>query len=108
MTNKVSVIIPAYNSAKFLAETIESVLRQTYPVFEIVVVDDGSTDETKEVCSHYPIVKYIYQRNQGVVGARNTGVRISKGEYLLFLDHDDCLLPRSVGSIAICNLRNKW
>lgn len=93
---KVSVIIPAYNSAKFLPEAIESVLAQTYPVYEIIVVDDGSIDETKEICEHYPIVKYTYQINQGVVGARNTGIRLSKGEYLLFLDHDDCLLPEAV------------
>jgi amino acid adenylation domain-containing protein len=93
--SKVSVVIPAYNSAKFLPEAIESVLGQTYPVFEIVVVDDGSTDETKAVCDQYPTVKYIYQANQGVAEARNTGMRMSSGEYLIFLDSDDRLLPQA-------------
>jgi amino acid adenylation domain-containing protein len=96
MTNSVSVIIPAYNSARFLPEAIESVLRQTYSVFEIVVVDDGSTDETREICDRYPTVKYIYQTNQGIVGARNTGLHNSKGEYLIFFDSDDLLLPNAV------------
>ena len=92
----VSVIIPAYNSARFLAEAIESVLGQTYPVFEIIVVDDGSIDNTKEVCINYPMVQYIYHNNQGVAAARNTGIRVSKGEYLLFLDSDDRILPQAV------------
>ncbi|PSB02088.1 non-ribosomal peptide synthetase [Merismopedia glauca] len=95
-TSRVSVIIPAYNSAKFLPEAIESVLSQTYPVFEIIVVDDGSTDNTKEICDRYPTVQYVYQNNQGASVARNTGVRVSQGEYLLFLDSDDCLLPKAV------------
>ncbi|MDF5727076.1 MAG: amino acid adenylation domain-containing protein [Rhizonema sp. PD38] len=94
--SKVSVIIPSYNRAAFLPEAIESLLSQTYPMFEIVVVDDGSTDETKEVCARYPNVQYIYQSNQGVSVARNTGIRVSKGEYLLFLDSDDRLLPKAV------------
>ena len=93
---RLSVIIPSYNRAVFLREAIESVLSQTYPVFEIIVVDDGSTDETKEVCASYPTVQYIYQNNQGVAAARNTGIYASKGEYLLFLDSDDCLLPKAV------------
>ncbi len=94
--SRVSVIIPSYNRAVFLREAIESLLSQTYPVFEIVVVDDGSTDETKEVCDRYPTVKYIYQSNQGVSAARNTGISVSQGEYLLFLDSDDRLLPQAV------------
>ena len=94
--SRLSVIIPSYNRAAFLPEAIESLLSQTYPEFEIVVVDDGSTDETKEVCDRYPTVQYIYQNNQGVSAARNTGIRASKGEYLLFLDSDDCLLPKAV------------
>ncbi len=93
---KLSVIIPSYNRAGFLPEAIESLLSQTYSVFEIIVVDDGSTDETKEVCASYPTVQYIYQSNQGVSAARNTGMRVSKGEYLLFLDSDDRLLPKAV------------
>ncbi len=93
---RLSVIIPSYNRAVFLPEAIESVLSQTYPVFEIIVVDDGSTDETKACCDRYPTVQYIYQSNQGVSAARNTGMRVSKGEYLLFFDSDDRLLPKAV------------
>jgi amino acid adenylation domain-containing protein len=100
--SQVSVIIPAYNSARFLAEAIESVLAQTYPVSEIIVVDDGSTDETKEICSRYPIIKYIHQANQGLVGARNTGLQVSKGEYVLFFDSDDYLLPNAVAAGVNC------
>jgi len=96
MTNTVSVVIPAYNSAQFLPEAIESVLGQTYPPFEIIVVDDGSTDNTKEVCDLYPTVQYIYQNNQGISGARNAGMRASTGENLIFLDADDRLLPEAI------------
>ena len=94
--SRVSVIIPAYNSSKFLPAAIESVLSQTCPAIEIVVVDDGSTDETKVVCDRYSTVKYIYQSNQGLPGARNTGIEFSQGEYLIFLDSDDCLLPAAI------------
>ncbi|PSB35756.1 glycosyltransferase family 2 protein [Stenomitos frigidus] len=96
MINNVSVVIPSYNSANFLPEAIESVLGQTYSPFEVIVVDDGSTDETKQVCDRYPTVRYIYQTNQGVAAARNTGMQVSQGEYLLFLDSDDCLLPEAI------------
>jgi amino acid adenylation domain-containing protein len=92
----VSVIIPAYNSAKYLAEAIASVISQTHLGCEIVVVDDGSTDQTKEVCAQYPTVKYIYQSNQGLPAARNKGVKASSGQYLVFLDSDDCLLPSAL------------
>jgi glycosyltransferase involved in cell wall biosynthesis len=92
----ISVIIPAYNSADFLAEAIESILGQTQAVTEIVVVDDGSTDNSKSVCDRYPSIKYIYQANQGLPGARNKGIEVSHGEYLIFLDADDCLLPEAV------------
>lgn len=96
MTKNVSVVIPSYNSAQFLPEAIESILGQTLPVFEIIVVDDGSTDETKEICDRYPKVTYFYQKNQGHATARNTGLRISTGEYIIFLDSDDCLLPEAI------------
>ncbi|MEG4574577.1 amino acid adenylation domain-containing protein [Microcoleus sp. N3A4] len=96
MTKNVSVVIPSYNSAQFLPEAIESVLEQSYPPFEVIVVDDGSTDDTKEICDRYPKVTYVYQKNQGVAAARNTGLRVSTGEYILFLDSDDCLLPEAI------------
>lgn len=89
----VSVIIPCYNQAQFLSATIESVLRQTYRNFEIIVVDDGSTDGVAEVAARYADVRLIRQPNRGVSVARNTGLRESVGEYLVFLDSDDVLLP---------------
>src|ERR671914_179204 len=89
----VSVVIPCYNQAHFLGEAIESVLAQNYPHFEVVVIDDGSTDNTSEVASRYPGVRCIRQENQGLAGARNTGIRHSSGSYLVFLDSDDRLLP---------------
>lgn len=89
----VSVIIPCYNYGHFLAEAIESIQQQTYPTKEIVVVDDGSTDNTKEVAARYADVIYIYQKNQGLSAARNTGTLQSRGSYLVFLDADDWLFP---------------
>jgi glycosyltransferase involved in cell wall biosynthesis len=94
----VSVIIPCYNQAHFLAEAIESVLAQTYPQFEIVVVDDGSTDNTSEIAARYPGARCIRQDNQGLAEARNTGIRKSNGNYLVFLDADDRLLPDALGA----------
>jgi glycosyltransferase involved in cell wall biosynthesis len=94
----VTVVIPCYNQAHFLGEAIESVLCQTYRHFEVVVVDDGSTDETSEVASRYGEegVRLIRQENRGLSGARNTGLRHSGGEFLVFLDADDRLLPRAL------------
>jgi glycosyltransferase involved in cell wall biosynthesis len=89
----VSVIIPCFNQAQFLPDAIESVQAQTYAGHEIVVVDDGSPDNTAEVVSRYPAVRYLRQRNRGLAGARNTGIQCSRGSYLVFLDADDRLLP---------------
>lgn len=96
----VSVIIPCYNYGHFLAEAIESVARQSYPATEIVVVDDGSTDNTAAVAARYPAVRYVYQQNQGLSAARNTGIRQSQGAYLVFLDADDWLLPEALATNA--------
>jgi glycosyltransferase involved in cell wall biosynthesis len=92
----VSVVIPCYKQAHFLREAIESVLAQTYPHLEVVVVDDGSTDNTAAVVAGYPGVRYVRQENQGLAAARNTGLRHSVGERLVFLDADDRLLPRAI------------
>lgn len=92
---KISVIIPAYNAKRFIAEAIDSVLNQTFPAHEIIVVDDGSTDGTGEfVKERYgDKVKIIRQENKGVSAARNTGIREATGNILQFLDADDLLLP---------------
>jgi glycosyltransferase involved in cell wall biosynthesis len=92
----VSVIIPCYNQAHYLGEAIESVINQTYPRCEIIVVDDGSTDNTAEVAARYKEVRCIRQQNQGLSAARNSGLRESKGEFLVFLDSDDRLLPEAI------------
>jgi glycosyltransferase involved in cell wall biosynthesis len=92
----VSIIIPCYNHGKYLSDAIESCLNQTYQAIEIIVVDDGSSDNTKEVAGRYGEVNYIYQDNQGLSAARNTGIRFSKGEYLGFLDADDMLFEDAI------------
>jgi glycosyltransferase involved in cell wall biosynthesis len=98
----VAVAIACYNHGRFLAEAIESVLAQTSPVDEIVVVDDGSTDETEAVAKNYPTVSYIWQANKGLSGARNTGLRRAKSDYILFLDADDLLLPNAIADSRAC------
>jgi glycosyltransferase involved in cell wall biosynthesis len=86
----VSVIIPTYNRANFVVEAIESVLAQTYKNFEIIVVDDGSTDGTEKTLEPYrDRIVYIYQENQGPAAARNAGIRRATGQYIAFLDSDD-------------------
>jgi glycosyltransferase involved in cell wall biosynthesis len=98
----VSVIIPSYNQAHFLHESIESVLAQTYPHIEIVVVDDGSSDNAVEVASQYQGTRYIRQENLGVSTARNTGIRHSTGQFLVFLDADDRLTPHALKAGLTC------
>jgi glycosyltransferase involved in cell wall biosynthesis len=92
---KVSVIVPVYNAEKYVAATIESVLAQTYPNFEIIIVDDGSPDNSIEVCQKFTDsrIRIVRQENRGLPGARNTGIRHAKGDYLAFLDADDIWLP---------------
>ena len=88
--NKVSVIIPAYNKADYTALAIDSVLGQTYPDIEIIVVDDGSTDKTRERLAAYgQKIRYIYKENGGACSARNIGIREARGEYIALLDCDD-------------------
>jgi len=101
MKNKpmVSIIIPTYNRPKWLKQSIESALGQSYRTVEVVVVDDGSTNtETRMIASQYPQVLYVYQSNQGLGAARNTGIGASHGEYILFLDDDDWLVEDALSS----------
>ena len=89
----VSIVIPAHNSASWIRETLDNVLSQAYPCCEIIIVDDGSTDDTKKLIdTHYDgRVKYFYQSNAGPARARNHGIEKAKGEYIQFLDSDDFL-----------------
>src|SRR3972149_1612026 len=93
-TPKVSVIIPTYNRASFLLQAIDSVLQQTLSDFEIIGVDDGSTDDTEAVVKVYgDQVRYVWTPNGGVAHARNGGMQHARGTYLTFLDSDDLLYP---------------
>jgi glycosyltransferase involved in cell wall biosynthesis len=90
----VSVVIPAYNCARYLPETIESALSQTLPPLEVIVIDDGSTDDTAELLGHYEgRIRYIRQRNMGISAARNAGIRVARGSLIAFLDADDIWFP---------------
>jgi glycosyltransferase involved in cell wall biosynthesis len=89
----ISVVIPCFKQAQYLGQAIESVLAQTYSSVQIVVVDDGSPDNTGEVAARYECVLYVRQQNLGLAAARNRGIESSKGELLVFLDADDVLLP---------------
>jgi len=87
----ISVILPVYNGKKYIKSAIESVLSQTYTNIELLIVDDGSTDKTKDIVSKYisKNVKYIYQKNSGPASARNTALSMAKGDYIAFIDYDD-------------------
>lgn len=94
---KVSVIIPTFNRAAYLTEAVDSVLGQTFRDFELVVVDDGSTDDTVERMKGYGArVRYLYQQTRGPAAARNKGIEASTGELIAFLDSDDMWLPEKL------------
>jgi glycosyltransferase involved in cell wall biosynthesis len=97
---RVSVIIPAFNAAPYIAATLDSVLAQTHPDVEVIVVDDGSTDATAaEVQRYTPRVRYLHQANSGGCGKpRNEGMKIATGEFFVFLDSDDILAPHRLAS----------
>lgn len=102
MNPLVSVIIPTYNRRDTIVDAIKSIIKQDYRPLEIIVIDDGSFDNTKEIIKNINIeasnltLIYIYQENQGVSSARNRGIKESKGIYISFLDSDDILLPRKI------------
>lgn len=101
MTTPVSIVIPCYNQARYLAEAIESVLNQSYLDKEIIVVNDGSPDNTREVVALFgDAIVSIEQENRGLSGARNTGIRAARGEYIALLDSDDVCLPGRLATQA--------
>ncbi len=94
----VSVVLPTYNYARYLPESVGSVLSQTYPHYEVIVVDDGSTDNTKDVLNPFmQRIKYIkLEQNKGLPVARNTGIQSARGKYIAFIDADDFWLPEKL------------
>ncbi len=94
-SKKISVIIPCYNYAHYLKECVDSVKAQTYPV-EIIVVNDGSSDNIEEVCNEIEGIIVVNKENGGLASARNAGVRVATGEYIMCLDADDKLVPGAI------------
>jgi glycosyltransferase involved in cell wall biosynthesis len=98
----ISVVIPTYNYGRFVGEALDSVLRQTFKATEIVVVDDGSTDNTREVLEPYmQRIRYIHQSNAGLSAARNTGIQAATGEWIALLDSDDTWHPEKLAQQAL-------
>lgn len=99
-TKLVSVVIPAYNAAPFIQETIDSISVQTYSNWEIIIINDGSKDNTASICSSFTDrrIKTIHQPNRGVATARNSGLALAKGDYVVFFDADDIMTPRFLES----------
>jgi glycosyltransferase involved in cell wall biosynthesis len=108
MMPKATVIIPTYNRAALVKEAVDSVLQQSFSDFEVIVVDDGSTDGTREEVQKYrdPRIRYRYKENGGVSTARNTGLKMAKGQYILFLDSDD-LWPDNYLEVMLEKLKEK-
>lgn len=100
---KISIIIPVYNAEEYLDRCLHSVLDQEFPSFEVILVDDGSTDSSPLICERYsgtdPRFVTIHQPNKGVSAARNAGLDVAKGEYVMFLDSDDALLPYALDTM---------
>jgi glycosyltransferase involved in cell wall biosynthesis len=95
----ISIIIPTYNREKYLQEAVNSVINQSYKNFELIIVDDGSTDNTKLIIENYlsdSRIRYIYQQNKGISAARNAGIMNASGKYLMFLDDDDYYMPHAI------------
>jgi glycosyltransferase involved in cell wall biosynthesis len=101
-----SVIVPVYNGEKFLAETLQSIERQTTPPLEIIIVDDGSTDGTASIAAGFgALVRYVYQANRGPAAARNRGLELARGDVICFCDADDLWLENTI-EIQLVQLRN--
>ena len=104
----ISVIIPVYNGEKYISECIESLLKQTCRDFEIIVINDGSTDDTENICKKFDKVRYFYQKNRGVSKAREKGLQMAEGEYITFIDSDDKVkadfLEKMLSEIVNCDI----
>jgi len=94
----VSIVVPVYNSEAFLRETLDSVFALDYEPFEVIVVDDGSTDASAAIAQSYPDVHYVRQENRGPGEARNVGIGVSRGEFVAFVDSDDVVLSHKLSA----------
>jgi len=92
----VSIVVPVYNSEAFLRETLESIFALEYEPFEVIVVDDGSTDGSGAIARSFPAVRYLRQENRGPAAARNAGIAVAEGEFVAFVDSDDLVLPHKL------------
>src|SRR4051812_27885378 len=94
----VSILIPAYNAERWIADTLRSAIAQTWDAKEIIVIDDGSNDRTLEIAKTFesPSVRVVTQKNQGAAAARNLGFSLCKGDYIQWLDADDLLAPDKI------------
>ena len=96
----ISVIVPVYNVGSFLEDCVDSIINQTYTQIEIILVNDGSTDESGAICDKYlsidKRIQVLHQENQGLSVARNNGVSVSCGEYIVFVDSDDMIHPQMI------------
>ena len=104
MNKLVTVIVPVYNAAEFLCRSIDSVLNQIYENLEIILVDDGSTDNSLHICTEYEVkcskIKAYHKKNEGVSSARNLGLSSARGDYIYFMDADDYLYPNTISSLV--------
>ncbi len=96
----VSVVVPVHNRESFLREALDSVYAQDYKPFEVIVVDDGSTDGSPQIAQSYPDVRYLWQENAGPAAARNRGIEAARGEIVAFVDSDDIVLPHKLSTQA--------
>lgn len=107
----ISVIIPVYNVEKYLKQCVDSVLAQTYQNIEIILVDDGSTDSSGQICDEYSnqhkSIKSLHEQNGGASSARNYGLKHAKGDYVYFLDSDDYLINNAIERMVVCAVNNQ-
>lgn len=96
-----SIIIPAYNAEAYLKRCLVSILSQNFNDYEVIVIDDGSTDGTPNILQQYPQVKVISQTNHGMATARNRGLEMAQGDYILFVDSDDRICPNALTTLAL-------
>ena len=109
---KISIIIPVYNAEKYINKCIESILKQTYSNIEIVIIDDGSKDSSKEIieemCKKEKKIKFISRENKGVLKTRNEAIGISTGDYIMFVDADDYIQKDMIQNMIKCNLEKEY